>query len=113
MSKTSVKGKGLVGVVNTDARFGVLPNAFLKEVCFALNANCFHPFEWVPSFEVRVAAKAEEESVGAKFDVVVHRSGFHSNQFDGEGINNKFHLNCNCAANDLNDSGFQKPVDKF
>ena len=73
-----------------------------------MKANRFHPFEWVPSFEVTVAvaAKAEEELVGAEFDVVAHRSGVHSNQFDGEGINNKFHLNCNCTANDLNDSGF-------
>ncbi len=79
VSKTGIKGKRLVGAVNADARFGVFPNAFLKEVCFALKANCFHPFEWVPSFEVTVAAKAEEESVGAEFDVVTHCGGIHSN----------------------------------
>jgi hypothetical protein len=78
-----------------------------------LKADCFHPFEWVPSFEVTVTAKAEKESVGAKFDVVAHHCGVHSNQFDREGISDKVHLNCNCTADDLNDSGFQKPVDKF
>ena len=60
-----------------------------------------------------VAAKAEEESVGAEFDVVAPCNGVHSNQFDREGINNEFHLNCNCAANDLNNSGLRKLVDEF
>jgi len=113
VSEASVKGKGLVGAVNANARFGVLSDAFLEEVCFALKADHFRPFKWVPSFEVTVTAKAEKESVGAKFDVVAHHSGFHSNQFDGEGISNEFHLDCNCTADDLNDLGFRKPVDKF
>ena len=95
MSETGIKGKGLVGAVNTDVRFGVFFEAFFKDVCFALKTDCFHPFEWVPSFEVTVAAKAEEESVGAEFDVVAHCSGVHSDQFDGEGIDNEFHLDCN------------------
>ncbi len=41
VSEASVKGKGLVGVVNTNAQFGVLSNAFLEEVCFALKADRF------------------------------------------------------------------------
>jgi len=113
VSEASVKGKGLVGAVNANVRFGVFLDAFLQEVCFALKADCFHPFQRVPSFEVTAAAKAEKESVGAKIDVVAHHSGVHSDQFDGEGISNKFHLNCNCTADDLNNSGFWKPVDKF
>ena len=113
VSEASVKGRGLVGTVNTNARFGVLPDAFLEEVCFALKADHFHPFKRVPSFEGTVAAKVEEELVGAKFDVVAHHSGVHSNQFDGEGFSDKFHLDCNCTADDLNNSGFRKPVDKF
>ncbi len=52
VSEASVKGKGLVGVVNANARFGVLPDAFLKEVCFVLKVEHFHPFERVPSFVV-------------------------------------------------------------
>jgi len=36
VSEANVKGKGLVGAVNANARFGVLPDAFLEEVCFAL-----------------------------------------------------------------------------
>jgi len=72
VSEASIKGRGLVGAVNTNARFGVLPDAFLEEVCFALKADRFHPFKRVPSFEVTVTAKAEKESVGAKFDVVAH-----------------------------------------
>ena len=113
VSEASVKGRGLVGTVNTNARFGVLSDAFLEEVCFALKADHFHPFERVPSFEVTVTAKAEKESVGAKFDVVAHHSGVYSDQFEGEGISDEFHLDCNCTAYDLNNSGFQKPADKF
>ena len=112
VSEASNKGKGLVGAVNANAWFGVLSDVFLEEVCFALKADCFHPFERVPSFET-VTAKAEKESVGAKFDVVAHHSGVHSDQFNGEGISDEVHLDCNCTADDLNDSGFRKPVDKF
>ena len=57
-SKTNVEGKGLVGAINANTRFGVLSDAFLKEVCFALKTDHLHPFEWVPNFEVTVAAKA-------------------------------------------------------
>ena len=112
VSEASVKGKGLVGAVNANARFGVLSDAFLEEICFALKADHFHPFERVPNFDVTVTAKAEKESVHAKFDVVAHHSGVHSDQYDGEGISDEFHLNCNCTADDLDDSGFRKP-DKF
>ena len=86
VSEASIKGKGLVGAVNANARFGVLSDAFLGDVCFSLKADRFHPFEWVPNFEVTVTAKAEKESVGAKVDVVAHHSGVHSDQFEGEGI---------------------------
>ncbi len=113
MSKASVEGKGLVRVVDANAQFGALSDVFLKEVCFALKANHFHPFERVPNVEVRVTAKAEEEVVGTEFDVVPHHSGVHSNQIDREGIDDEFYLNCNCAASDLNNLGFWKPVDKF
>ena len=57
-SKTNVEGKGLVGAINANTRFGVFSDAFLKEVCFALKTDCLHPFKRVPNFEVTVAAKA-------------------------------------------------------
>ena len=58
VSEAGVKGKGLVGAVDADTRFGVFPDAFLEEVCFALEADRLHPFKRVPGFEVTVAAKA-------------------------------------------------------
>ncbi len=57
-SKINVEGKGLVGAINADTRFGVFSDAFLKEVCFALKTDPLHPFNRVPNFEVTVAAKA-------------------------------------------------------
>jgi hypothetical protein len=110
-SEASVKSEGLVGAIDTDTRFGVFSDAFLKEICFALEADRLHPFERVPSFEVTVAAKAKEELVSTEFDVVAHHGGVHSDQFDGKGVNNEFHFDCNGAANDLDDSRFREPVD--
>ena len=57
-SKTIVEGKGLVDAINADTQFGVFSDAFLKEVCFALETDHLHPFKRVPNFEVTVAAKA-------------------------------------------------------
>ena len=101
----------MVGAIDADTRFGVFSDTFLKEVCFALKADCLHPFERVPGFEVTVAAKAEEESVSAEFDVVAHHGGVHSDQFDGKGVDNEFHFDCDGTANDLDDSRFREPVD--
>ena len=70
----------------------------------ALEADGFHPFEWVPDFEVLVAAKAKKESVGAESDVVAHHGGIHADEFDREGGDNKFHFDCDSAADDLDNS---------
>jgi hypothetical protein len=78
--------------------------SFLKEVGFALEADSFHPFKQVPNFEVSVTAKAEKESVSAESDVVAHHGGVHANEFDREGVNDEFHLNCNGTADDLDNS---------
>ncbi len=51
--------------------------------------------------------------MSTEFDVVAHHGGVHSNQFNGKGINNEFHFNCDGAANDLDNSRFREPVDKF
>jgi hypothetical protein len=83
VSKASIKIKRLVSAINTNARLGVFSNAFFKEVCFALEADCFHPFKWVLNFEVTVATEAEEQLVSAEFDVVTHHCRVHSNQFNG------------------------------
>ncbi len=56
--ETGIKGKGLVSAADADTRFEVFADAFLKEVCFALETNCLHPFEQVPNFEVTFAAQA-------------------------------------------------------
>ncbi len=51
VSEASVEGKGLVGAINAIARFGILPDVFLEEVCFALKADLFDPFERVPNLK--------------------------------------------------------------
>ena len=48
VSEAGVKSKGLVGAVDADTRFGVFSDTFFEEVGFALEADGFHPFEWVP-----------------------------------------------------------------
>ncbi len=54
-----------------------------------------------------------EESVSTEFDIVAHHGGVHSDQFNRKSIDNKFHFNCDGAANDLNNSRFREPVDLF
>ena len=100
MSKASVKGPDLE-----------YSNGFFEEVCFALKANHFHPFEWVPDFEVTVATEAEEQSVRAEFDVVTHHCTVHSDQFNGESLDNEFQFDCDCTADNLEDLVFRKTVD--
>ncbi len=90
-------------MVNANAQFRVFPDLFLEEVRFTLQANCYHPFEQISDLEVTVAPKGEKKSIGAEFDIVAHHHQVHSNQFNGEGVNNKFHLNFNCTAHDLDD----------
>ena len=94
----------MVGAVDANTRFGVFSNAFFAEVGFALKADGFHPFEWVPDFEVSITAKAEKESVGAEFDVVAHHGGIHADEFDRNGVDNELHFDCDGAADDLDDS---------
>ena len=57
-SETCVEGKDLFGLVDADAWFGVFPDSFFEEVCFAVKADCLHPFERVSNFKVAIAAKA-------------------------------------------------------
>ena len=103
-SKTSIKSKGLVCSVNTYARFRVLAGLFLeKGVCFPLQADCLHPFEWITCLVVTIATKGEKKSVRTKYNVIAHHGGVHSDQLNGEGIDNNFPLDFNLAAHDFND----------
>ena len=103
-SKAGVKSEGLIGAVDADARFGVFANTFFEEVGFALEADGVHPFKWVPNFKVSITAKAKEESVGTKSDVVAHHGRVHANEFDRESVDNEFHFDCDGAADDLDNS---------
>jgi hypothetical protein len=96
----------LVCAVGSNTRFRVFSTTFFKEVCLSLQANSFHPFDWIPNFVMAMASEGDKESIGAKFDVITHHSGIHSNHFNGEGVNNKLHLNFNCASDDLHNPRF-------
>ena len=113
VSKTSIKGKGLICTVNAHSRFGVFSDSLLEEVRLTLETDCLHPFKRVPNFVVAVAPEAEKESVGAKFDVVTHHGQVHPYQFDGEGINYEFHFDLDRAAHDLNDARLQEFINQL
>ena len=104
MSEAGIKSKGLVVAIDSDARFGVFSHAFFEEVCFALEADGFHPFEWVPDFEVSITVEAKKEPVGAEFDVIAHHGRIHADEFDGESIYHELHFDGDGAADDLDDS---------
>jgi hypothetical protein len=78
-----------------------------------LKADCFHPLKWVANFVVSTAARGNQESVGAELDVVAHHDQIHPNEFNREGINNEFHLNVNCTADDIDDTFFGKTISQF
>jgi hypothetical protein len=78
-----------------------------------LKADCFHPLKRVAISVVSTAAKGNQDSVGAELDVVAHHDQIHPNEFNREGINNKFHLNVNCTAYDIDDTFFGKTVSQF
>ena len=72
VSKAGIKGEGLVSFIHSYTGFRVFANAFFEDVRFSLEADHFHPFERVAYFVVSLVSKVNQESVGAKLDVVAH-----------------------------------------
>ena len=60
-----------------------------------------------------LVAKSNQESVGAELDVVTYHGQVHPSEFDGEGINNKFHFDVDRDADDVGDACCRKSVDQF
>ncbi len=84
-----------------------------EEICFPLEAECFHPLKRDADFVVSTAAKVNQESVGTDLDAVAHHDQIYPNEFDMEGIDNESHLNVNCIADDIDDAFFGKTVGQF
>ncbi len=51
--------------------------------------------------------------VSAKQYVVAHNGQNHPTEFDREGIDDEFHSNVDCTADDVNDACFRKAVGQF
>ena len=58
-----------------------------------------------------LVSKGNQESVSTKLDVVAHHRCVHSNEFNGEGVDNKFHFDDDRAVDDFNDTCFGKAVE--
>ena len=54
-SEASVKAEGLVNLVHSYSGLRVFTNALLKEICFPLEANRFHPLERVADIVMSVS----------------------------------------------------------
>jgi hypothetical protein len=78
-----------------------------------LKADCFHPLKQVANVVVSTASKGDQELVGTELDVVAHHDQIHPNEFNREGIDNKFHLDVNCTADDIDDAFWGKMVSQF
>jgi hypothetical protein len=78
-----------------------------------VKADHFHPLKRVTDFVVSTAAKGNQESVGAELDVVAHHDQIHPNEFNREGIDDEFHLDVNCTADDIDDTFFGKTNSQF
>jgi hypothetical protein len=105
-SKTSVKSRNFGPHSQLQHPISSIQHVF-EEVCHSLCADHFHPFEWIPNFVMATASEGNYESIGQEFDVITNHSGIHSNQFNGEGINNTLLPNFNSAFDDLNDPCFR------
>ncbi len=77
-----------------------------------MEADHFHPIKQVANFVVALAAKGNQDLVGTELDVVAHHGQVHPNEFDREGINDEFHFNVDCTADDVDDVCFRKTVDQ-
>ena len=86
---------------------------FFKEVCFPLEADCFHPLKRVVNVVVSLVSKGNQELVGTKLDVVAHHGLVHPDEFNGEGVSDKFHFYVDHAVDDLNNACFRKAVEQF
>ncbi len=86
---------------------------FFEEIPFPWEADHFHPIKWVANFVVSLSAEGNQELVGAELDVVAHHGQVQPNELDKEGIDNEFHFNVNCTADDVDDACFRKTVDQF
>lgn len=79
----------------------VLTDSFFEEVRFALERYHVHPFEGIFDIVVLWYTKGEEKAVGNEFNILVHKSRIHSNQFDGQRVSNKVTLNVYGLRDDL------------
>jgi hypothetical protein len=58
-SESSVKAKDLISLVHSYSGLGVFTDTFLKEICFPLETDHFHPLKRVVTVVVLVTFKAE------------------------------------------------------
>ena len=77
-----------------------------------MEADHFPPFKRVADFVVPLVANGNQELVGAVLDVVSHHGQVLPNEFDREGINNKFHFDVDHTADDVGDMCYRKMVDQ-
>ena len=110
-SEASVKGEDLVKFVHSYTRLRVFANPFFEEVCFSLEADCFHPLERVVNVVVFLVSEGNQESVCTKLDVVAHHGQIHADEFNGEGISDKFHFYVDCAVDNLDVVCFVEAVE--
>ncbi len=103
----------MAGSVYPDSRYRIFADAFFEEICFPLKADHVHPLKQIANFVVSTATKGNQELIGAELDVVAHHDQIHPNEFNREGIDNKFHLDVDCTADDIDDAFFGKMVSQF
>ena len=58
-SEASVEAEDLVSLVHSYSGLGVFTDTFLKEICFPLETDHFHPLKQVGNIVVLVTVKAE------------------------------------------------------
>jgi hypothetical protein len=88
-----------------DSTFCVFAHSFLKEVCFALEGNSIHPWEWVDYIVDSRLFHFAEEAICTELNVLVHEGCIHTHEVKWECLfADKMFFNLDCTVNNLPDA---------
>ena len=82
------------------ATLAVFANAFLEEVCFALEADGSHEVERVFCTVGLGLAERHKKAVSAEFNILAHEGRIHANQPRGKRVTDKLVLDLHGIADD-------------
>merc|ERR1719282_2288885 len=84
-----------------DTRLLVFADTFLKEICFALKGNQFHPIERIACPIKFGVTQCSKQAVRHKFNVPCHQLVVHANEITRKSFRDEKALHPHCTADDV------------